>query len=163
MTGIDGHTHRNTLPRGKFNPEKWTQQKYLAVKLLPAPFIELINKTTDPFVSAISDLEIGTPSFFDGKLLFVGDALATFRPHVAASTQQAAVDAGFVEGLVRGEMGVEEWEERVLGFARVTGLRSRLWGAYFMSGVWTVDFVLAAVRYGVAVVWQWIWKRWYGY
>jgi hypothetical protein len=61
------------------------------VEVLPVPFLEMIQKTANPFISAIRDLDIGKPSFFAGNLLFGGDALATFRPHVASSTQQAAI------------------------------------------------------------------------
>jgi hypothetical protein len=162
MTDVDGHKHRNTLPRGKINPEKWAQQKVLAVQLLPAPFVELIQKTANHFISAISDLDIGKPSFFDGKLLFVGDALATFRPLVASSTHQAAIDAQLVESLMGGEINISQWEDRVLSYAHITTLRSKLWGAYFMYGLATVMFVLTALQYGAGMALQWFRKRWYG-
>jgi hypothetical protein len=119
MTDIDGHRHLNTLPRGKINPEKWNQQKVLAGKTLPVPFVKMTQKTAHPFISAINDLDIGKPSFLDGKLLFVGDALTNFRPHVASSTRQAAVDAQLVEGLLRSEITASELEDRVLSFAHV--------------------------------------------
>lgn len=159
MTDMDGHKHRNTLPRGKINPKKWAQQKALAVQVLPAPFVEIIQKTSDPFISAISDLEIGRPSFFDGKLLFVGDALTTFRPHVASSTHQAAVDALAVERLMTSEINISQWEDQVLSFAQITTLRSKLWGAYFIHGLATTTFVTTALQYAVATAQQWFRKR----
>jgi len=82
----------------------WEEQRVLASEILPPPFAELIQKTTQPFVSSIVDIGVSKPSFFDGKLLMVGDALVPFRPHVACSTNQAAMDALLVEKMLSGEM-----------------------------------------------------------
>ncbi|TGO82463.1 hypothetical protein BPOR_0826g00040 [Botrytis porri] len=120
MTDIDGHRHRSTLPIGKVDPQKWVQQKVLALEILPDPFAEMVQKTTKPFISAVNDREIAKPSMFNGKVLFVGDALASFRPHVASSTNQAALDAQLLERLMKGEISVEEWEAGVLDFAYLT-------------------------------------------
>ena len=56
-------------------------------------------------------------SFFDGKVLLIGDALAGFRPHTAASTSQAAFDAMRLEELVSGQIGLAEWESETMQYA----------------------------------------------
>ncbi|APA07764.1 hypothetical protein SS1G_00649 [Sclerotinia sclerotiorum 1980 UF-70] len=162
MTDIDGHRHRTTLPIGKVTPQNWEKQKALALQILPAPFAEMVQKTTKPFISAIHDREIAKPSLFNGKLLFVGDALATFRPHVASSTNQAALDAQLLEQLMKGEITAAEWEDRVLAFANFTAVRSELWGAYYVFGVSTLVFVRTFLRYWKMVAVQAFWRRIYG-
>lgn len=162
MTDIDGRRHRSTLPIGKVDPQKWEKQKALALEILPEPFAEMVQKTTKPFISAINDREIAKPSMFDGKLLFVGDSLATFRPHVASSTNQAALNAQLLEQLMKGEISPEEWEAKVLAFASFTKVRSELWGAYYVFGVATPIFVSTFFRYWKTVVVQAFWRRLYG-
>ncbi|TGO26850.1 hypothetical protein BPAE_0052g00410 [Botrytis paeoniae] len=162
MTDIDGHRHRSTLPIGKVDPQKWDKQKAFALEILPEPFAEMVQKTSKPFISAVNDREIAKPSMFDRKLLFVGDSLATFRPHVASSTNQAALDAQLLERLMRGEISAEEWEAKVLAFANFTKVRSELWGAYYVFGVATPIFVSTFFRYWKTVVVQAFWTRLYG-
>ena len=41
---------------GKMRPEVWAAQKDYAKGLLPAPFSELVVKTTQPFVQCITDV-----------------------------------------------------------------------------------------------------------
>ncbi|KAF7904513.1 hypothetical protein EAF00_001847 [Botryotinia globosa] len=162
MTDIDGRRHRSTLPIGKVDPQKWDKQKALALEILPEPFAEMVQKTTKPFISAVNDREIAKPSMFDGKLLFVGDSLATFRPHVASSTNQAALNAQLLERLMKGDISAEEWEAKVLAFASFTKVRSELWGAYYVFGVATPIFVSTFFRYLKTVAVQAFWKRLYG-
>ncbi|KAM0144605.1 hypothetical protein ACHAP3_000635 [Botrytis cinerea] len=162
MTDVDGHRHRSTLPIGKVDPQKWNKQKALALSILPEPFAEMVQKTSRPFISAINDREIAKPSMFDGKVLFVGDSIASFRPHVASSTNQAALGAQLLERLMKGEISAKEWEAKVLGFASFTKVRSELWGAYYVFGVATPIFVSTFFRYWKTVVVQAVWRRLYG-
>jgi 2-polyprenyl-6-methoxyphenol hydroxylase-like FAD-dependent oxidoreductase len=162
MTDVDGNKHRITLPSGKVDPKKWAKLTAHAHEVLPPPFAEMVQKTSNPFISSINDFDISKPSFFDGKLLFVGDALATFRPHVASSTHQASIDAALLERLMKGEITTQQWEEKVLAFARATTARSNLWGAYYMSGLPTLTFASALLELGKIMAVQWFQKRWYG-
>ena len=118
MTDVEGHRHHTTLPAGTMRPHIWEQQKDYARKILPPQFAELVAKTARPFVQGITDVLAPRNSFFDGKVLLVGDAVAGLRPHTAASTSQAAFDALMLEELVGGRMGNAEWQERTMGFAR---------------------------------------------
>ena len=120
MTDNLGQRHRITLPAGKIRPEIWTRQKELAKSSLPAAFADLIAKASQPFVQAITDVISPQASAFDGKLVFVGDALAGFRPHVASSAAQAAFDAQLLAKVFKGELAMSEWEKQVLDFAQRT-------------------------------------------
>ncbi|MCJ1436597.1 hypothetical protein MMC27_005977 [Xylographa pallens] len=123
MTDSDGHRHHTTLPVGKMRREIWDQQKAYAQKILPPQFAEIVAKTKQPFIQAITDVLSPRNSFFAGKVLLIGDAVAGFRPHTAASTSQAAFDALMLDELMRGEMDSEQWQKKTMDYATETQRR----------------------------------------
>ena len=145
MTDVDGRQHRNTLPIGKMAPAVWEKQKTFATTTLPAPFAELVRKTTKPFITAVTDIAAPKASFFDGKLLLVGDALVPFRPHVACSTNQAALNALLLEKVLEGEINLNGWERQVMDYAEITRLRSITWGSWYQVGY--LSWILSQSRY----------------
>lgn len=118
LTDADGKMHRITLPPGGVRDEVWERIKVKARSELPPPFAEAVEKTGTPFVQAITDVIAERASFWDGRLLLTGDALAGFRPHTAASTSQAAYDAELVAALVDGKLGLDEWQRKAMAFAK---------------------------------------------
>ncbi|KAL6720040.1 hypothetical protein ACLMJK_001961 [Lecanora helva] len=160
MTDSDGHRHRNTLPPGKMRPEVWSKQKSYAQSELARPFAELVEKTTQPFISSVSDTIAPSASFFDGKLLLVGEALALFRPHIALSANQAAVDCLLLKKRLDGDITMKEWERRVLQY----GARTRLLS--IVSGNWTqfggLKLVMSAIEYGMCLTKHKIVNMWAG-
>ncbi|KAH0143140.1 hypothetical protein KCU67_g13708, partial [Aureobasidium melanogenum] len=100
--------------------EVWAKQKQAAKDNLPPQFAELVNKTEHPFVQAITDNISPKNEFFDGKLLLVGDGLAGFRPHTAASTSQAAFDALTLGEWLEGTLDRDQYNRRVLQYAAET-------------------------------------------
>ncbi|CAD0082140.1 unnamed protein product [Aureobasidium vineae] len=120
MTGKDQSHHHITLPPDQMKDEVWAKQKQDARDVLPPQFAELVNKTTHPFVQAITDNISPNNEFCSGKLLLVGDALAGFRPHTAASTSQAAFDALTLGELLEGNINRTEYNDRVMTYASET-------------------------------------------
>lgn len=118
MTDIQGRRHAITLPVGTMNPDIWSKQKAYAAKTLPPQFAEAVSKTEQPFAQAVTDVVCPENRFLDGRILLVGDALAGFRPHTAASTSQAAFDALQMGEWLRGELTEEQYDTRVLDFAK---------------------------------------------
>ncbi|KAK0363407.1 hypothetical protein LTR91_019462 [Friedmanniomyces endolithicus] len=118
MTGNDGKRHAITLPVGAMKGSVWKRQQEYAAEILPPQFAEAVRKTEQPFVQAITDVISSQSSFMDGKVLLVGDALAGFRPHTAASTGQAAFDALTLGQWMTGEITKEKYDEKVLEFAK---------------------------------------------
>lgn len=118
MTDSDGQPHHTTMPAGKIQEKLWTQQEEHAKNVLPTPFSELVCATKLPFVQAITDVLSPQASFFDGKLLLVGDAVAGFRPHTAASTSQAAYHALLLEQNMKGEISCEEMIDDMMDYER---------------------------------------------
>lgn len=118
MTDTEGKRHRYTLPAGKMKPEIWTAQKELGHQVLPSQFAELVQLTREPFIQAVTDVTGETNVFMNGKVVLVGDSVAGFRPHTAASTSQAALDALLLEKVMKDEMGLDEWETETMAYAK---------------------------------------------
>jgi 2-polyprenyl-6-methoxyphenol hydroxylase-like FAD-dependent oxidoreductase len=118
MTDIHGKRHAITLPVGSMNPKIWSKQKAYATQVLPPQYAEAVNKTQQPFIQAITDVISPQNNFLGSKVLLVGDALAGFRPHTAASTGQAAFDALRMGELFGGDIDRSMYDEKILGFAK---------------------------------------------
>lgn len=125
MTDKDGKKHHVTLPPGGVASNIWMRQQDYAKEVLPPQFVELVEKTEVPFVQAITDAIAPSALLSGGRVLLLGDALANFRPHTAASTNQASMDAmtlaEAIEELLEGADGAEvlkEWERKVMQLAR---------------------------------------------
>ncbi|MCJ1352162.1 MAG: hypothetical protein MMC33_002146 [Icmadophila ericetorum] len=160
MTDNEGYRHRTTLPMGKMRDEVWTRRKASAAAFMPAPFMELIDKTPKPFTQMVADVYSPRASFYGGKVLIVGDAFTAFRPHASQSTNQAARSALLLGKVMEGKISMEEWERSTAEFARVVGLLSIKIGCEYQGRTW--DWVVSSIQYNWALVMQWVRKRWYG-
>ncbi|KAJ4418261.1 hypothetical protein N0V82_005652 [Gnomoniopsis sp. IMI 355080] len=118
MTDKEGQRRHITMPPGMMSPKAWEKQKQIAEKRLPPQFAEIVCKTQQPFVQAVTDCISPTNEYMDGKVILVGDALAGFRPHTVASTSQACFDAMILADYFDGNVSREEWKKQTLGFAR---------------------------------------------
>ncbi|TVY86156.1 2,6-dihydroxypyridine 3-monooxygenase, partial [Lachnellula willkommii] len=134
MTDTSGVVHRNTLPVGTMQPSEWAPYVALASKLMCAPFAEMVRKTTQPFITAISDVSCPRATAFDGKVLIAGEALNLMRPHMALSTTQSAMQALLLEKVFKREMTLKEWEKQVLQYGRVSALKTNAFGSFFLYG-----------------------------
>ena len=152
MTDSEGQKHHHTVPIGKMQRHVWDQQCAKARRILPPAFAELIEKTTQPFLSAISDIDVSQAVMCGGKILFVGDALVPFRPHLACSTNQAALNALLVAQLLNGEIDLALWESEVLDYAHATRLRSISWGCWYQVGY--LAYLASMIKYSALVLKQ---------
>lgn len=118
MTDKNGIRHNITMPPGLTDPKAWEREMHLARQNLPPQFAEIVCSTEKPFVQAVTDILSPNHTFFDDKVVLIGDALAGFRPHTVASTSQAAFDAMVYADYVAGKIGREEWRKETMGFAR---------------------------------------------
>ena len=118
MTDVHGKRHAITLPVGSMQPQVWENQKAHAADVLPLQFAEAVQKTQQPFIQAITDVISPQNCFMDGKVLLVGDALAGFRPHTAASTGQAAYDALRLGDWMNGQIDQNEYGHQVMEYAK---------------------------------------------
>ena len=114
----DGKHHHITLPIGKMSKEILKGQREYARKALSPQFADIVCDTKQPFIQAITNVISPQNSFFDGQLLLIGDALAGFRPHTAASTSQAAFDVQKPYEMMGGKISLKQWEEETMEYAR---------------------------------------------
>ncbi|RYC55392.1 hypothetical protein CHU98_g10815 [Xylaria longipes] len=77
------------------------------------PFRELLQKTPNPFVTKIRDAIYTTATFSKGKVVLVGDAFATLRPHIGAATEQAAFHGNTLESVYRGDKPQQVWDTEI--------------------------------------------------
>ncbi|KIN02677.1 hypothetical protein OIDMADRAFT_119509 [Oidiodendron maius Zn] len=79
LTSKTGHIHRNYVPVWQIRPSSWELQVEKASTSLIPPMLELVKKTINPAISVVHDFACPWATFFDGKVVLVGDALALFR------------------------------------------------------------------------------------
>ena len=94
------------------------KQKSHATEVLPPQFAAAVQKTQQPFIQAVTDVISPNNCYLNGKVLLVGDALAGFRPHTAASTSQAAYDALRLGEWMTRQMSRQEYDQSVMRYAR---------------------------------------------
>lgn len=119
MTDKNGQRRHITMPPGMMPSAAWEKQKQIARDRLPPQFAEIVCKTKQPFVQAITDVITPTNEYMDGRVILVGDALAGFRPHTVASTSQACFDAMVLADYLGGKISHDDWKKQTLGFARL--------------------------------------------
>ena len=120
MTDKEGKRRRITIPPGTMREAAWEMVKKRGRDRLPPQMSEMVEKTRQPFVQAITDVITPTSSFMEGKVVLVGDALAGFRPHTVASTSQAAFD---VMMLVEELEGRENFVKKTMDYANLIQAR----------------------------------------
>ena len=154
FTDIGGHAHRNTLPGWKMRPEVWAKHNARAAQVLTRSFLELVNKTSQPFISVVRDCASPQAPFCDGRLLLVGEALTLLRPHTGMSFNHAAVSCLLLQKVFQGDLPVAEWEKEVLKYAEKTKLLTIAVGSYYQFGISSPAFVLSVFNYIFALVRQ---------
>ena len=118
MTDRTGKRHAVTLPVGGMREDVWRRLTLKARNELPPQFAEIVGMTEQPFVQAVTDVLAGECLFWDARVVLVGDALAGFRPHTAASTGQAARAAALLGRWMQGLIGEDEYRSECLDYAQ---------------------------------------------
>ncbi|CAF4152537.1 unnamed protein product, partial [Adineta steineri] len=99
--------------------------------------------TQSPIVQVITDVLAPQATYYDGRIVLLGDALATFRPHTGAGASQAAFDA---LQLWENMKNWQEWmknkssyEDLVMEFARYGVRHGQKLGNLSQFGHYKVD------------------------
>lgn len=134
MTDVKGHRHNKTVPRGHLRKEVWETQ--ISDHKLPNGWDELIRKSEEPFVTAVTSLEEPGTQFCNGKVLLVGEAFTQFRPHLGLSCDLAALQALTLGDVIEGNKTMAEYEELVTEYADEFSVRSSAMGHFGLTGRW---------------------------
>ncbi|RYP93224.1 hypothetical protein DL770_000699 [Monosporascus sp. CRB-9-2] len=145
LTGTDGKLRKNTVSSGLVNPQVWDRVRAAVDPRMAAPFAELLGKTDQPFVTKVNDAICSAPRHCDGRVVLVGDALTTIRPHTALATEQAARHCLLLGKARKGEISMEDWDHEVCVYARRMLLLSRLVGELGQGSTWM--FLKSVYRY----------------
>jgi len=142
---VNGKVHPNTVPHGLINPDIWSSQVARYLPHMVAPLAEIITKTPKPFVTKVGEAQCFTPSFYDGRLVLVGDAFTGLRSHLGMASEQAAQHVVQMDKVWRGEMTQEQREAEAILYAKRFILLNRLIGFTGMS--WVIAVLQTIVAY----------------
>lgn len=159
LTDAAGRRHGSTVPAGLVRADVWRRHLAAALPRMAAPFAEVLSATERPFVTRVcdafpcgrrgddhDDAAAAVVAPCDGRVVLVGDALATFRPHFAVATEQAARHCLGLAGVWAGETSLDQWAAGALTYAKRMWLAGRVLGAFGLGRWWEfVKFLCAYV------------------
>jgi 2-polyprenyl-6-methoxyphenol hydroxylase-like FAD-dependent oxidoreductase len=129
FTDANGRNHGASIPPPLIRPELVRELKAHAREVLPACVSEVVQRTAQPLLQAISDME--SPRMTFGRVALAGDAAFVVRPHVAGGAGKAALDAGclvdsmenqdIAAGLARYEKTQHDFGSRIVRHSRYLG------------------------------------------
>ena len=145
FTDIHGKTRSTTVPQGLVSPALWERQKARHLPLMPAALAEVVSATPRPFVTKIREAQcLCAPSFRDGRVVLVGDAYATWRPHMGMATEQAARHCLQTERVLAGGTAPRERDREARLYAGKYVLLNRGVGLFGMGWTWAFLKTLGA-------------------
>jgi 2-polyprenyl-6-methoxyphenol hydroxylase-like FAD-dependent oxidoreductase len=150
MTDVNGQLHQGTVPCGLLRSEVWDEQRAKSISQMPPCIAHLLQKTEKPFVSKIYDITSSKGVFHDGKVFLVGDALATFRPHIGMNTNQAAYHCALLRQVLEKKMSHEAWQKTVLRYAKVKSQLSIVIGVFGTGSRFAL--VMSILRYVLILI-----------
>ncbi len=132
MTDADGVHHPLGIPPNKVAWQHIAALRSAARNLLAPQFAEIIEKTAQPFLQPIFDLDSHRLAF--GRTVLMGDAAFVARPHVGMGVTKAAQDAmalaDCIERCGAGTAAGQAYERARLFAGRTVVERGRRLGRY---------------------------------
>jgi 2,6-dihydroxypyridine 3-monooxygenase len=143
LTDRHGSRAELTVPPGSIQTKHLEALHSAADAELPSAIAELVQRTAEPFVQVIVDLEVPQMAF--GRSCLIGDAAFALRPHIGAGTARAADDAWQLGNALLHTTGrqipvrLKGWEAQQLPAARRAMQRARAAGrSVQFEGSWQV-------------------------
>lgn len=133
FTDASGRHHGLSIPPPLIRAEFVAAMKAAARQGLPPVIGEIVGRVAQPLLQSITDLE--APRLVFGRIALLGDSAFVARPHVAAGTTKAALDAaGLVEALAAHDGAIDaalgQYERERTAFGRALIAHARYLGAY---------------------------------
>ncbi|OAL49667.1 FAD/NAD(P)-binding domain-containing protein [Pyrenochaeta sp. DS3sAY3a] len=141
MTDANGIRHNVTVPASSLRLDMWNAQLLRRKDILPPLWTTILSATKAPLLTAIRSFDNSIASFYNGKVLLVGEAYTQVRPHLGASCDIAALQALLLAEVLNGEKSIKEWEGEVAEYASKMSIASRATGTFGMTGKWPSDYV----------------------
>ena len=130
LTDKSGHYYSAGIPPNLITEESKSYMRQKAWQL-PSIIRELVTKTKVPFLQGIQDLCADRLAF--DKVVLIGDAACTARPHVGLGVSKAASDAmALTKALLSSdrEGALDNWQQSRMAFAKAAFQWSRDLGSY---------------------------------
>lgn len=138
MTGKDGNVRTVSLHPGGVQDRFVAEMKASADALAP-PLAEVVQRTPEPFLQVIVDIE--SDRMATGRVAMLGDGAFAARPHAAAGTAKVAQDCwkliealdahdNVPDALAEWEVGQLELGRQLVARARDLGERSQFRGTW---------------------------------
>lgn len=135
MTDSDGLYHPLGVPPNKVAWRHIAAARQAGREKLAPQFAEMLEKTAQPFLQPIYDVESNQLAF--GRIGLMGDAAFVARPHVGMGVTKAAQDAmSLVDSVAKygaNPQALHAFESLRLGPGIATVRRARLLGAYMQA------------------------------
>ena len=130
MTDREGVRRARSVPPGEVREDVLDELRRASAGLPPV-LREVVEKSLDPFIQPVMDVEVPRMAF--GRVCLIGDAAFTARPHAAAGTAKAAADAWALAeaiAVARGDIAgaLLEWEPGQLKMGSELVARNRVMG-----------------------------------
>lgn len=141
LTDREGRQRTSSLPPGTARDHHVAALRAAAGSQLPPAVAEVVQRSAEPFVQVIYDVDIPHMAF--GRVCLLGDAAFAVRPHTAAATAKAAADAWALAEAVQAAGGdvdaaLARWEPSQLELGRNLLERARWLGdTSQFEGSWT--------------------------
>ena len=121
LTDRTGDLHGASVPAGMVPTALTAELHATATRELHPRFVELVQRTPDPFIQVIVDVVVPRMAF--GRACLLGDSAFVLRPHVAAATAKAAADATTLAAALIGDpadpdAALRSWETCQLAHGR---------------------------------------------
>lgn len=150
LTDASGHTHEISIAPPLIRTELIEDMRRDADALLAPQFAEMVHLTEQPFFQPIYDVE--SPRLVFGKVVVIGGAAFTARPHVGMGVTKAASDATALADALAATggnlvSGLGTFEAKRLAAGAAIIARARHLGAYMQAQAKTELERVMAERY----------------
>lgn len=148
LKGSDGRQYIGAIPPDRLHPDIVAQMRRDADRLLAPAFAEIVEKTHQPLLQPIVDLE--TPAMTNGRVVLMGDAAFVARPHVGMGVTKAAGDAMTLASLLAAHKiddALATYGTERLAYGQRIVRRARHLGAYMQAQLLSRDELEHAERH----------------
>ena len=134
--GKSGKQYKDGIPPNEIRDQVLKELLLEANNILPPQMYELIIKTSQPLIQPIYDLE--SNFMVNKRLITLGDAAFTARPHVGMGVTKAAIDAFTLSNSLSSNNylnNLSKWEKNRIKAGKFLVNRSRELGIYLSKSM----------------------------
>ena len=147
LLGKSGQQFEDGIPPNEIREEIVNDLFKEAEAKLPPQLVELVKITKQPLIQPIFDLQ--SMKMKNGRVVTIGDAAFTARPHVGMGVTKAAMDAFTLSEYLEGSSNLDEldkWEHSRLKESQFIVNRSRKLGQYLSIPKNNEDLIMPNVQ-----------------